>query len=152
VKLSQIVCPISHMKMDENVGRVNSFLVSLLILLFVATYSPWVLLLLAVDFTIRGCSNSRYSPLRWLAVKSAQALRLPVKRVDSAPKLFSVRLGLLCTGIALVFFAAQLPALSVGMAVILVTFTLLDSLANFCVGCILYHYVVFPFYHGRQPV
>jgi hypothetical protein len=152
VKLSQVVCPISNVKMDENVGRVNSFLVSLLILLFVATYSPWPLVLLAVDFAIRGCSNPGYSPLRWLAVKLATLMRLPVKRVDAAPKLFSVRLGLLCTGLALLFLAAQQPALSVGMAVILVAFTLLDSLANLCVGCILYHYVVFPFYHGRQPV
>jgi hypothetical protein len=137
--------------MDENVGRVNSFLVSLLILLFVATYSPWPLVLLAADFAVRGCSKPTYSPLRWLAVRLARALRLPVKRVDAAPKLFSVRLGLLCTVTALVFYAAQLPALSVGMALVLVTFTLLDSLVNLCMGCILYHYVVFPLYHGRQP-
>ncbi len=151
MKFSQIVCPISNVKMDGNVGRVNSFLVSLLILLFVATYSPWPLVLLVVDFAIRGCSNPTYSPLRWLAVQIARAARLPLKRVDAAPRLFAVRLGLFCTVVALAFFAANLPALSVGMAVVLVTFTLLDSVLNFCTGCILYHYVVFPLYHGRQP-
>jgi len=43
---------------------------------------------------------------------------------------------------SVVLFPAY-PAASVIVARILLVFTLLDSVVNFCVGCLAYHYIVF---------
>jgi hypothetical protein len=67
---------------------------------------------------------------------------------DQAPKMFAARLGLLFSAGAVLFFALSLPV-SLVFGGILLVFATLDSVFDFCVGCLTYTYVVLPFYKWR---
>ncbi len=63
--------------------------------------------------------------------------------VDEAPKLFASRVGFIFAALAVIFAPFSLVA-SFVFAGILAVFAFLDGAFSFCVGCLTYHYVVFP--------
>ena len=65
MKLNQLVCPVSHIKIDSHVSRVTVFLGSILIALYVVTRDPGYMVVVAIDYGIRTLWNPHNSPLRW---------------------------------------------------------------------------------------
>jgi hypothetical protein len=76
----------------------------------------------------------------------SHALSLPVKWIEKAPKIFAARLGFLMTTIisGLVIFGFKLTSIVVGG--MLVFFACLEFFFAICVGCLIYTYLVLPFY------
>lgn len=149
MKFERIVCPISQVKIDSNVSRLTSFMVSILIALYAYTRVPYYMIIVVVDYSIRAFGNPLYSPLRWLADGIVRLFRFSGPKIDQAPKIFASRLGFLCATVSALLFYFQALVGSVSMALLLLCFTILDSVFNFCVGCIIYHYIVFPFYQRK---
>ena len=143
-----IICPISPLRMNENVARVTAFLIASLVILYIFTLSPFIPLFLIVDFYIRGFTLLKYSPLSWLAVTLNNALKVPVIMTDKAKKIFSARVGFLFSlAMLILFYVSPLSSALVGG--ILVAFALLESLLNICVGCLVYTYFVFPWFNQK---
>jgi len=141
--MNTLVCPISIEKVNSNMVRIIGMAVALSVLLYSFTSNVWIMAALLTDFTIRGFGNSRYSPLRWLASKIASKLELKPKMIDKAPKLFAARVGFVFSLSTIILsFVSPIAALSV--AFVLLGCALLESLANFCVGCAVYTYIVLP--------
>lgn len=143
-----VICPISNIKVDNNVARLTVFFNAVLLALFVTTQVPYFVILVALDYGIRVAGYPQYSPMRWLAAKIASGLKWSVNLKDQAPKIFASRLGLLFSAGSALCLPFSLPA-SLILAGILLVFTILDSVFDFCVGCLTYTYVVLPFYQWR---
>jgi len=146
--LDNVICPISNIKVDNNVSRLTVFFNAVLLALFVTTHIPYFVILAAFDYSVRVAGYPQYSPMRWIAAKIASGLKWSIALKDQAPKAFAARLGLLFSAGSALFLFSSLPV-SLILAGILLVFTTLDSVFDFCVGCLTYTYVVLPFYQWR---
>ncbi len=143
--MRSLICPISSLRVNENVVRVTALLIVGLTILYVFTANIYIVLLLMVDFFVRSFTNSKFSPLSWLATQTNNMLKLPVILTDKAKKIFSARVGFLFAVAILTSYPVHLPT-SEMVSLILVTFALLESVLNLCVGCLVYTYFVFPYF------
>jgi hypothetical protein len=144
--LKELVCPVSTEKVDERVTRLNALLVILLVIagfLFNTVIFP---LFLTADFFIRGFTRFKFSPLSYLSSQMANTLQLDKKIIDKAPKIFAARIGFIFSLAisVLLLFDLNTPALIMGG--ILVFFASLEMALAICMGCIMYTYLVLPFY------
>jgi hypothetical protein len=146
IKMRGLICPISFQRVNENVVRSTALMIALLGILYIVTASPYIILLLSVDFYIRAFTTLKYSPLSWLSTQINHWLNLPVIMTDKAKKVFSARIGFLFTLAILIFYFLH-PLSSLVVTAILISFALLESLLNICVGCMVYTYFVFPFFN-----
>lgn len=141
--MNTLICPISTERVNGKAVRLIGFEVALTTILYAFTGSVWFMAALLFDFIIRGFLDSRYSPLALVAKQLTTRLHLEPKMIDKAPKLFAARVGFIfsLTAVVLAFIS---PVASLVVALILMVFALLESLADFCVGCLVYTYVVLP--------
>jgi hypothetical protein len=144
--MNTLVCPVSTERVPTNVVRVTGLFVVLTVTAFALTGIHWILPFLAVDFTIRGFGNPRFSPLGRLAGFLVARFGSPGSPLDRAPKMFAARVGFLFAAAA---FALSFvwPPVALGVALALGTFAALECVFNFCVGCVVYTYVVLPLAH-----
>src|SRR5690349_13746742 len=112
-----------------------------MIALYAITGSIVFVIVLLVDFFVRGFTQLRYSPLSWLASKIVGLLKLPEIKIDKAPKIFAARVGFLFALASTLLFFVSPPA-SLVVALTLMGFALLEAVFGFCVGCIVYTHVV----------
>jgi hypothetical protein len=98
---------------------------------------------LLADFIIRGFTSIKGSPYSFAAKKLNQIIGLKPIMIDKAPKLFASRVGAVfaLTSVSLYFIS---PAASMVVASILMFFAFLEAVFDFCVGCVVYTYVVLP--------
>jgi hypothetical protein len=144
--IKELVCPISDKRVDEQVTRINALFVVLLTITGLILNSVIFLAFLTIDFSIRAFSNARYSPLNYLSNQMANALNLNKKEIDKAPKIFAARIGFLMSLIITVLMILQLNTASFVIGGILIFFASLEFALALCMGCIMYTYLVLPFY------
>lgn len=141
--MNALICPISSEKVNKSVVRTIGFLVASTVVLYAVTGSILFMLLLLADFTIRAFTTLKTSPYTWIATKISQSLKLKSSYIDKAPKLFASRVGFLFSLSAVVVYFAN-PTISLVIALTLMSFALLESVFDFCVGCVVYTYIVLP--------
>ena len=141
-----IVCPISTRKIDSNVSRLTIFFNVLLMVFFLLTQNPVFIGLVTLDYFIRAVLKVEYSPVRFVAYHFVSMLGLEKKPIGLAQKIFASRLGFLCALSSTILILLGFPAASFWIALILVFLSTLDSVFNFCVGCLIYNYLIYPFY------
>jgi hypothetical protein len=144
--IKQLVCPISDKRVDEQVTRINALVGVLLISAGLLFNSVIFLAFLTIDFYIRAFSNVRFSPVNYLSMQMANALNLNKKEIDKAPKIFAARIGFLMSLTISVLMILQLNIASFIIGGILIFFASLEFALAVCMGCIMYTYLVLPFY------
>ena len=99
----------------------------------------WLSAVLAVGFIARALTGPKLSPLGALATKVIAPRLGPARPVAGPPKRFAQTVGAVFTTTAtiLVAFGQFLPA-GILLAVIVV-FSGLESIGNFCVGCLVFN-------------
>ena len=141
--MNSIVCPISTEKVNKNVVRINGFIVAATVVLYAVTGSVFIIAALMLDFFIRAFTTLNYSPTSKVALQLSKIFNLKPILINKAPKLFASRVGFIFTFAAtLVYFVSPLSSLII--ALILMSFALLESLFDFCVGCVVYTYIILP--------
>lgn len=150
MNVKEIVCPVSRVYVDSNVSRLTSFIVVILLGIFIVTSISYFLVIAVLDYFIRVFIKPSYSLLRWVAMIMAKAMKMNKKEINEAPKIFASRLGFLCTLASVTFFCLGMSTTSMVIAFILFILTFMDSVFNFCVGCLIYHTIVFPFYNKKM--
>ncbi|PHN05476.1 DUF4395 family protein [Flavilitoribacter nigricans] len=143
--MKTLICPVSTKRVDSSVSRLTIFFIVVLLLLFLVTKAPIFAIIAAVDYSFRASWNGQYSPLRLaLAVPITKSLNVPEKLVQAAPKVFASRLGLLCAlAAAILSLLGYLTAAQI-VAGFLAVLAFMDAALNLCMGCMIYHYLVFP--------
>lgn len=144
--LTNIICPISTEKVDSHVSRLTVFMNDILMVYFLFSLQPIAIFMVTLDYGIRAMGSNRYSPLCFLASLIIQLSGIKPKMVDKAPKIFASRLGFICAALGSIFIIANMPMASRGVIGFFVALATLDSVFDFCVGCMIYNYLVFPFF------
>ncbi len=145
IQFKQMICPVSSERVDENRVRATALGVVITMGAFLITGFMIFPALLVVDFSIRAFTKLKFSLLSWLGYHFVKAIGAEPIFIDKAPKVFAARIGFLLTAITVVTSLAGLPLLAIAMGSTLVAFAFLECGVNFCAGCWVYTYVVFPF-------
>jgi len=146
MSMKNLVCPISDQRINEQVTRLNAlFTVGIIVLAFVLN-SVLLLIFLMADFFIRAFTEIKFSPISFASHYLSNALNLPLKMIDKAPKIFAARMGFLMTALIAAFFVSDLNLASAVVSGILVFFATLEFLFTICAGCMIYAYLILPFY------
>jgi hypothetical protein len=128
-------------QLNEPVIRIVAFEVAILAIAFAITQVLFIPLFLLFDFYLRGWYMQRFSPLRWLAVRiNHYFFQNRQKPVFAPPKLFAARIGAILNFGIIGAYILGYNYCSLGLALVMVCFALLESLAGFCAGCYLYSY------------
>lgn len=149
MNFKDIVCPISIKKIDSKVSRITIFINVLLLVCFIFTLNSIFIGIVAIDYFIRATMKIKYSPIRVIALKIANTLKLDKKPINQAQKIFASRLGAICAFSALILMLLGFSKGAIAIASILLILSTLDSVFNFCVGCLIYNYLVYPFYKNK---
>ncbi len=144
--MKNLVCPISDQRVNEQVTRLNAFFTITSVILAFVFNSVLLIIFIMADFFIRAFTEIKFSPISFVSHYLSNALNLPVKLIDKAPKVFAARLGFLMTLVIAALFSLKLTIASVIVASILVFFASLEFFFAICVGCLIYTYLVLPFY------
>lgn len=148
-EITNITCPVSAERINENVARTAAAYVIILSITGIAADNYLLIALLCVDFAIRAFTKGYASPVRFMALQTVSLLNIKNKPVDAAPKKFAAGVGMVfCAAIAALLYAGLTTAAWV-MGGILLICALLESAAGICVGCIVYTLLVLPFI--KQP-
>ena len=147
--MKNLICPISTEKIDSNVSRLTVFLNVILMAIFLVTLNPVFIIVVALDYFIRAALDIKYSPIRLVASGGIGILDLKKKPIDLVPKVFASRLGFVCALASAVLVLLDYDIASMGVAGLLMVLSIMDSVFNFCVGCAIYNYLVYPFYKDK---
>ncbi|MDX9881228.1 MAG: DUF4395 domain-containing protein [Prolixibacteraceae bacterium] len=144
--MKNILCPISDERINEQVTRLNALFAIVAVVLAFVSKSPVFLIFLMADFFMRAFTRLKYSPISYMSIGLSNALQLPAKSIDKAPKIFAARLGFVMTTVISLLFILNLKLAALVVAGVLVFFATLEFAFAICVGCAIYSYVVLPFY------
>ena len=144
--MKNLVCPISDQRVNEQVTRLNAFFAIAVIVTAFILNSMFLFAFLMADFFIRAFTEIKFSPISYASHYLSNALSLSVKMIDKAPKVFAARLGFLMTLLITGLFILELPIASMVIAGGLIFFAGLEFLFAICVGCLIYTYLILPFY------
>ncbi len=142
MNVKQLICPVSTEKVNENIVRTTAFFVILLVVAGMVLPLPALLVLVAGDFFIRAFTRSKLSPISFVSKQIVSLIKLKAKPIDKAPKIFAARMGFLMSAAVVLLYFAQLPTASLVVAAILTFFAALELVAGFCMGCLIYTFVV----------
>ena len=141
---TQLICPVSPERVDENQVRVTALSVVFIMGDYVLTGALILPAVLAVDFFIRACARLNYSPLSFLAHRIVRLIGSEAIPIDKAPKIFAARIGFIFSILTLLGGIMNLTFLSFISGSVLILFAFLECGLNFCAGCGVYSGVVFP--------
>ena len=148
--MKNLICPISDLRVNEYVTRISALLAIVVIVLAFVLNSVFLFAFLMADFFIRAFTEIKFSPISFVSHNVSNALSLSVKMIDKAPKIFAARLGFLMTTVIAGLFFLNMPIASMIVAGLLIFFAALEFVFAICVGCMIYTYLVLPFYK-KQP-
>lgn len=148
--MKTLICPTSKQRIDKNIVRITGFLIAVLIAVYTFTGAVYLMVLIAADYFIRAFTMMKFGPLSWLAYKISSVMDIARKNIDKAPKIFAARVGFLFAfTLTMLFFVDSAASIAVGIA--LMSFALLESIFDICVGCLVYTHLVYPLF-GRTKV
>ena len=141
---NRLICPVSPERVDENKVRATALGVILIMGAFFVT--GWALFpaILALDFYLRAFTRLADSPLSWLGQVFVKQMGTQPVWIDKAPKIFAARIGVILTLLTLVSALLGGSVLAYVSGATLVVFAFLECGLNFCAGCWVYTYVVYP--------
>lgn len=147
---NNLICPVSNDKIPESIPRIIALINTGLIILFFFTWSVWLLVFLLVDFYIRAFLKIKYSPVSLMAQGIYRILGLSSKNIDKAPKIFAARMGFSMITISLLLYLGGFNIPVIILLAILSVLSTVECVFNFCVGCYIYNYFIYPFYNKNK--
>lgn len=141
--MKTLICPLSTQRISRHVVRLTGLMMATMIALYLLTGNIAFIGAIMIDYSFRAFTTLPYSPFSWVAMQIVRQTDWSPKQIDKAPKIFAARVGwLFAVGTAVLYFIYPPASLIVGAA--LMTFALLESVLDFCVGCVVYTYIVLP--------
>ncbi len=137
--MSQKFCPVSFIKIDANIIRINAFYMLLLFSVYFVTLNKFIILFLITDFIIRLFVNKNYSPLYQLSASTKELLHVKSKMEDSAPKTLAAYFGLMFLGLIFLFDLLHLQTFFFVTSGVLVVCLFLEIAFDYCLGCKMYY-------------
>ena len=133
-----VSCPLNFKKVDENLSRINTFIIIVLVMAYLYISSLSILLFLIFDFFIKLFFEKLSSPIMFISIKFKNILGLKDRLVDGGAKRLAGFFGLSFMGLLLVGYFMNSESLTLFIASIYLTCALLDLFFRFCIGCKIY--------------
>lgn len=149
-QFTQLICPVSPERVDENKVRVTALGVVIGMGAYFVTGSALFPALLVVDFFVRAFTRVPHSPIGYLAYLLVKIMGTKAVPIDKAPKIFAARIGFLLTLFTLAGALLGWPLLAYISGSTLILFAFLECGLNFCMGCWVYTYVVYPLFRKNN--
>ncbi len=144
--MKNILCPISDQRINEQITRFNAmFTIGIILLAFVLN-SVFLFVFIMADFFIRAFTQIKFSPLSYASYHLNNVFNIQGRMIDKAPKIFAARLGFLMTAVITGLFILNLKLAAIIVAGILIFFASLEFFFAICAGCMIYTYLILPFY------
>lgn len=141
---TSIQCPVSPDRINENVARLTAAYTLLLTPVLLFLKADFFFFLLAADFAIRAFTKDGYSLLRHLSKATVTYLNLKPQLIDAAPKRFAAGVGMFFCVVIAVLQILQYHTAAAVIGGILMFFAFLEAVFAYCVGCLVYTYLVLP--------
>jgi hypothetical protein len=131
-------CPMSFKQIDSNVSRLTSFIVASLVVLYLIYGSIFILYVVAFDFIVRLFITKDSSLFYISALFIKEIFNIKDKFVDSGSKRLAAYFGLIFVLMLLLAYYLDIYILTLSVAGIFLTCSLLDVFFDFCLGCKIY--------------
>jgi len=131
-------CPLNFKKVDENISRINAFIVSTLVVGYVYSFNIYILLFLFGDFVMKLFFPKLTSPILTLSTYIQKMFHLSNHFVDGGAKRLAGFFGLFFIVFLGVTHFFDSLFLTYTIAIIFLTCSLLDVFFSFCIGCKIY--------------
>lgn len=141
---TSIQCPVSPDRINENVARLTAAYTLLLTPVLLFLKADFFFFLLAADFAIRAFTKDGYSLLRHLSKATVTYLNLKPQLIDAAPKHFAAGVGMFFCVVIAVLQILQYHTAAAVIGWILMFCAFLEAVFAYCVGCLVYTYLVLP--------
>ena len=132
------MCPISLKQADDRVARMNAALTVLSLLAFFFIAQRWIILVLAIDFFIRGFLDPRHSLYSTISRTGLRILNVRPIMVNAGPKIFAARIGFCFSCVICAAYVLNLWTLCAAAGSILGFFAAIEALFGFCMACKVY--------------
>lgn len=134
-------CPMSFKKIDSNVLRFTSLIVSSLVFAYLYFDAVFLLYIVAFDFITRLFITKDSSILYMSALFVKEMFGIKDKLVDSGAKRLAGFFGLTFVVLLIIAHYFHIMPLTLTIAAVFLTCSLLDVFFDFCFGCQIYHII-----------
>ena len=134
-------CPLNFVKVDSNIARFSSLFVAMLVLFYLYTGNVFILYFLAFDFIMKLFLNPGVSPIHMLATFLKGFFKIKSKFTDGGAKKLAGFFGLFFVFLLIITHYLHIWNLSLGIAIVFLSCSLLDVFFNFCIGCKIYYII-----------
>lgn len=133
-------CPVDLKTVDKNMVRSNAFFVFVIIMIYLLTGNPVLILIILIDFAIRVFPGVKYSPVSRIIKYLLRKASIKPQLIDAWPKIFAAKIGLMLAIIITVFHFTNfsIPALIFGLIFLIASG--LEAFFDFCLACTIYPY------------
>lgn len=132
-------CPIVYHRVDENITRLNAFIVFAGLLLFVFFPIKWIIIPITADFAIRVFFGVKNSPIchgiKWTLNKMQEEPHL----VNAGPKQFAAKIGLTLTLLLSILYIFDFTLTSQVIGAISFIAVGAEAFFGYCVACKVYN-------------
>jgi uncharacterized membrane protein YccF (DUF307 family) len=147
-------CPLSFTKIDTNIARLNTFLASSLVVMYLFYDFVLILFFLAYDFGVKLFAHKKYSLLYRSARGLKKILHLKTALADGGAKRLANYFALLFMILLASAHYLQSTRLIVAIASIYLACAFLDIAFNYCIGCKVYYVIkkIYPPFMEKDKV
>ena len=138
-------CPLNFQKVDSNVSRISALIVASLVLYYLYSVNIYILLFLLFDFLMKLFFNKGISPISMLAEFVKGLFKLKNRYTDGGAKRLAGFFGLFFVILLILTHILDMWGVSIVVAGVFLSCSLLDLFFNFCIGCKIY-FIIKKFY------
>jgi len=135
------VCPISFEQINERVAQMNAALVVFSLLVFMFTSFKWIILIICIDFFIRGFFNPSYSLYSAVSKNILKILKIKPLMINAGPKIFAAKVGFIFCCIIALCYMLNFYITALVFSSILIFFAALEAIFRFCMACKIYPFI-----------
>ena len=137
----EIMCPISLKSVNERAVQINAALAILFVILFLFTPYKWLILILFIDFFIRGFLNPSYSLFSFISRTILRIFNVEPLMINAGPKIFAAKIGFVFCCMIAVFYFLNFQAISLTLGYVFIFFAGLEAIFRICIACKIYPFV-----------
>jgi hypothetical protein len=131
----------SFKQIDSNISRLISVLVSSIVIYYLISNQVILLYVLIFDFIMRLFIKKEDSPLYIISMRIKEIKGIKAKYVDSGAKRLAAYFGLSFVLMLTGAHYLEIYVVTLGIAIVFLSCSLLDAFFDFCLGCKIYHII-----------
>jgi hypothetical protein len=135
------MCPISLEQVNERAAQINAALTVLSLICFFFTSFKWIILVLAIDFFIRGFLNVAYSFYSAVSKTILRIFKAKPVMVNAGPKIFAAKIGFIFCCLIAVCYLLNFQKISLVIGSVFMFFAALEAIFRFCIACRIYPFI-----------